>query len=59
MLSKLLDYLRYPSTWQGLVGLVSVAGVVLTPDQAGAIVTAGVAVVSAISLFFSDSDVKK
>jgi len=59
MISKIIDYMRYPSTWQGLVGLLSVLGVVISPEQAGAIATAGVAVASVIAMFFSDSDVQK
>lgn len=59
MITKILDYLRYPSTWQGLVTLLSVVGVALSPEQAGYITTAGVAVVGLIWTLFSDSDVKK
>lgn len=59
MLAKVLDYLRYPSTWQGIVGLLGAAGVFLSPEQSTAIAVAGVAVASAISLFFSDADVEK
>lgn len=58
MFKKIFDYLRYPSTWKGLVGLLGVAGLQFAPDQADAIVTACVGVVSAIALFFSDADVK-
>ncbi len=58
MLTKILDYLRYPSTWQGLVTILALAGVTLSPEQTQAIVTAAVGVVGAISLFFSDTDVK-
>lgn len=59
MLKKILDNLRYPSTWKGLIALLSVIGVSLSPDQLEAITAAGVALYGAISLFFSDSDVPK
>lgn len=58
MLTKILDFMKYPSTWSGLVGLLSVVGVTIAPEQTAAIVTAGVAVASAIAVFFSDTDVK-
>lgn len=58
MIAKVLDYLRYPSTWQGVTVLLGVVGVVLTPEQTAAIVTAGASVFGAILVLFSDSDVK-
>lgn len=58
-MQKIIDFLKYPSTWQGIVALLGVVGVTLNPDQIAAITTAGVAVVGAIALFFSDADVKK
>ena len=59
MFNKVLDYLRYPSTWNGIIGFLTVVGVTLSPEQTQAIVTAGVSVVSVIAIFFSDSDVEK
>lgn len=58
-MQKIIDFLKYPSTWQGIVALIGALGVTLMPEQKEAIITAGVAVVGAISLFFSDTDVKK
>jgi len=58
-MQKLLDFLKYPSTWQGLIALLGVLGVTLLPEQSEAIITAGIAIVGAISVLFSDSDVKK
>jgi hypothetical protein len=58
MFKKILDFLRYPSTWKGIVTAVGILGVKVAPDQAEAIVTAAVSIVAAISTFFSDSDVK-
>ena len=57
ILFKLLDYLRYPSTYKGIVALLGVVGVSILPAQAEAITTAGVALYGAISVFFSDADV--
>ena len=59
MLAKVLDYFRYPSTYQGIVALITAAGVTISTEQAEAIATAGVALYGVIALFFSDSDVKK
>lgn len=59
MLKKILDYLKYPSTWQGVITLLALAGVNIAPEQSSAIVAAAVGVVGAISMFFSDTDVKK
>ena len=58
LILKGLNALKYPSTWKGAITLLAVFGVQANPEQAEAIITAGVAVVGAIALFFSDSDVK-
>lgn len=59
MLAKLLDLLKYPSTYQGLVILLGVAGVALNPEQKEAITAGGLALVGLLNVFTSDSDVKK
>lgn len=58
MLKKIGEYLSYPSTWKGLITLLTVFGVSIAPEQAEAIITAGVSLVGAIWTFFSDKDVK-
>lgn len=57
IIKKLVDFLRYPSTWKGIITALGLVGVTLVPEQAEAITTAGVALVAAIWTFFSDSDV--
>lgn len=57
-MDKIFEYLQYPSTWKGLIGLLAVFGIGVSPEQSEQIIIAAVAVVSAISTFFSDSDVK-
>lgn len=57
--SKILDYFKYPSTWQGLIGIATAAGLTLSPEQTQAIITAAVALAGAVALFFSDADVEK
>ena len=54
MFDYILARLKERSTWLGLVTLVTVAGVALSPEQQEAIVAAGVAVAGAISAFTAD-----
>ena len=49
-----LARLREPSTWRGLVWLATVAGLSLRPDQAEAIVAAGMALAGLLGVFLSD-----
>jgi len=57
-MNKIIEFLKYPSTWKGLVTILTLVGVNIAPDQAEAITTAGVALVAAIWTFFSDTDIK-
>ena len=59
LIKKAIDHLKYPSTWNGLIALVTAAGVHVAPDLAGHVITVGVALAGLVSFFFSDSDVKK
>lgn len=43
-----------PSTWRGIVYLLSATGIAISPEQQGAIVSAGLAVAGAIGLFIKD-----
>lgn len=52
----LLARLMEPSTWRGLVSLATVFGCNLLPEQADAIVTAGVSIYSAINIFRKESN---
>lgn len=49
-----LARLREPSTWRGLVWLLTVFGLSLRPDQAEAIVIAGMALAGLLGVFLSD-----
>ena len=57
MLAKLLEYLKYPSTYKGVLALLAVVGVSVKPELAEAITTAGVAAYGVLSILFSDKDV--
>jgi len=58
LIKKLIDHLKYPSTWNGVVALATAAGVHIAPDLAGHVITVGVALAGLVSFFFSDADVK-
>jgi len=47
----ILARLLGPSTWRGIISLLTVFGVKIAPAQADAILTAGVSVYSAINIF--------
>lgn len=53
-MTYVLERLKEPSTWRGLVLLLTVAGLKLSPDQANAIMALGLAVVGAIGVFLPD-----
>jgi hypothetical protein len=55
---KLLDLLRYPSTYHGLNGLLVAVGVTLRPDLLESGIAAAAALSGLIALLFSDADVK-
>lgn len=55
---KLLNHLKYPSTWQGIIGLVAATGLALAPELQEHIITAGVALAGVVAFLFSDADVE-
>jgi hypothetical protein len=58
ILAKLVEYLKYPSTYKGLVAILGLIGVTIAPAQQEAITAFGIAVYGVISVFYSDKDVK-
>ena len=50
-MNYVLNRLGEASTWQGIVMILGVCGVKLSPEESGAIVTACVSIVAAISIF--------
>ena len=46
--------LKEPSTWRGFVLVLTACGVQLSPEQAQAIITAGLALAGAIGVFAPD-----
>jgi uncharacterized membrane protein len=50
----ILRLLKQPSTWRGLIFLVTAGGAAISEEQATAIITAGIAVAGAVGAFTSD-----
>ena len=47
----ILARLFEPSTWRGLISLATICGVHVAPEQADAVLTAGVSIYSAVNIF--------
>lgn len=50
-MQTLIDYLKQESTWRGLIQIAAAFGCVFSPEQAGAIIAAGLAAVGIINTF--------
>lgn len=50
----IIGQMKEPSTWRGIVLILTAAGVKISPDQALAIGTAGVALAGVIGAFLPD-----
>jgi|LakMenEpi03Aug12_release.lakeMendotaPanAssembly.Ray.scaffolds.fasta_scaffold12048_16 hypothetical protein len=46
----IFERLFEPSTWRGLISLATLFGLKVAPDQADAILTAGVSIYSAVNI---------
>lgn len=46
--------IREPSTYRGLIWLLTAAGLVLSPEQQTAIISVGTAIAGLIGVFFTD-----
>lgn len=58
-IQHIIDLLDEPSTWRGLVWVLTSFGVILSPDQKESIVATGMAVAGLIGMFTSDKKVIK
>ena len=54
MLEFVIGRLKERSTWLGLIGIVTAAGVSLSPEQTEAIVAVGVAIAGVVAVFTKD-----
>lgn len=50
----IVSRLAEPSTWRGIIALVTAAGISITPEQAGAVTALGLAVIGVVGAFFPD-----
>lgn len=55
MKTWMIAQLKQPSTWRGLVWILTVFGVLLTPEQTEAIVLAGMALAGLLGVFLNDA----
>lgn len=46
-----LDRLEEPSTWRGIVAVMTAAGITMDPDEVGKIVACGLSVIGVINIF--------
>ena len=55
VIDKLLTLAREPSSWRGLVWVLTAAGISVSPEMAAQIGTAGMALAGLIGMFARDS----
>lgn len=56
---KLLDWLTYPSTVKGIIGVLGAAGVVVSPEHAEKIVAGVIGLVGVVQIFVDDTKIDK
>ena len=54
----ILNRLKEPSTWRGLIAIATACGVQLAPDQINAIVAVGLALIGLVGTFTPDKIVE-
>lgn len=59
LINSVVEYLRHDSTWLGLIGVATAAGVHLEPAQSSAIVAVGLALAGLFQVFIVDRNVSK
>lgn len=53
-LLSIVNYLKFPSTWKGLIAIAAAAGLTFTDAQAEAIMGAALGVIGMIQVFIDD-----
>lgn len=51
-----LDRMKEPSTWRGLIGIVTAGGVAVSSEQSAAIIAAGLAFAGLINVFRNENN---
>lgn len=54
MFAYIIDRLKEASTWRGIIGLLTAAGITFSPEMIEQIVAAGLAVMGIIGMIFRD-----
>jgi len=58
-LDNIFEYLKHDSTWKGIFSILTAAGLAFKPEQAAAIMTAGMSLVGLIQIFITDRNIEK
>ena len=58
MFNMVFKYLEQQSTWKGLIGILTAAGIALNPEQVAAICSAGIGLISLINVFRNEKKAK-
>jgi hypothetical protein len=56
IVKTILEYFTHSSTWKGLIGILTAAGVAIEPVLADKIVAAGLALIGVVQVFVDDHD---
>lgn len=59
IMDYILERLKEPSTWRGIIALISAAGVALKPEQADKIIALGIALAGLINVFRKEKPVNE
>ena len=58
MVEHVIARLKEACTWRGLIGLLTAAGISISPELLDKIVAAGMALMGVIGMFFKDTAAK-
>lgn len=53
-MNYIVERLKEPSTWRGIVAFLTGVGIYLSPEQQAAIITGGLAIMGILGAFFPD-----
>ena len=54
-MDRVLNFLSQQSTWKGVIGIATAAGVVISPDMAESITALGMALIGVINVFRNEN----
>jgi hypothetical protein len=59
IVKTILEYFLHPSTYKGIFGILTAAGVTLAPEYQNAIIAAGLGLIGLVQVFVDDHDKTK